>query len=199
MDDKGKLEVEPKFIDAIEALESTGNSANMMAAALLRKEISSHPQKDRSFHYLPYHMDSGFERTFLTEVLTLSEIESLNLEVYYNGDNAMTEFKIKCYKKTGRNWVYIGVYTPDFLIIQRQSGQIHKAVIVETKGEIYKDRFRDKRFFMETEFTKQNNKAFGYERFDYLYLEDVLSENERLSITRKKITDFFEEEKKNAN
>ena len=52
---------------------------------------------------------------------------------------------------------------------------------------------------METEFTKQNNRAFGYERFDYLYLEDVLSENERLSITRKKITDFFEEEKNNAN
>ena len=37
LDDNGKLKVEPKFIDAIEALESTGNSANMMAAALLRK------------------------------------------------------------------------------------------------------------------------------------------------------------------
>lgn len=199
LDDEGKLEVEPKLVDAIEALESTGNSANTMTAALLRQQISSHPQKDRSFHYLPYHMDSGFERTFLTEVLTLPEIESLNLEVYYNGDNAMTEFKIKCYKRLNRKWVYIGIYTPDFIIIQRQRGQIHKAVIVETKGEIYKDRFKDKRFFMETEFTKQNNRAFGYERFDYLYLEDVLSENERLSITRKKITDFFEEEKNNAN
>ena len=134
-------------------------------------------------------------------MLTLPEIESFNLEVYYNGDNAMTEFKIKCYKKLNSKWIYIGIYTPDFLIIQRQNGQIYKAVIVETKGEIYKDdpKFKDKRIFMETEFAKQNNRAFGYERFDYLYLEDVLPENERILITRKKIVDFFEEEKKNAN
>lgn len=193
LDDEGKLEVNPKFVDAIETLESTTNAANMMAAALLRKQISSHPQKDRSFHYLPYHMGSGFELTFFTEVLTLPEIEKLNLEVYYNGDNTMTEFKIKCYKKLNRKWVYIGIYTPDFLIIQRQRGQIHKAVIVETKGEIYKNdpKFRDKRIFMEIEFAKQNNRAFGYERFDYLYLEDMLPENERILITRKKIVDFF--------
>ncbi len=201
LDDKGKRKIDPKIIDAIEALESTGNSANMMAAALLRKQTSSHPQKNRSFHYLPYHMDSGFELTFLTEVLTLPEIESFNLEVYYNGDNTMTEFKIKCYKRLHSKWVYIGIYTPDFLIIQRQKGRIHKIVIVETKGSIYKDdpRFRDKRIFMETEFAKQNNEVFGYERFDYLYLEDMLPENERILITRQKIVSFFEEEKKNAD
>lgn len=111
----------------------------------------------------------------------------------------MTEFKIKCYKKLNRKWVYIGIYTPDFLVIQRQNGQIHKAVIVETKGEIYKEKFKEKRIFMETEFAKQNNRAFGYERFDYLYLEDSLTENERILITRKKIVDFFEEEEKNAD
>lgn len=201
LDDKGKRKIDPKIVDAIEALESTGNSANMMAAALLRKQISAYPQKNRSFHYLPYHTDSGFEQTFLKEILTLPEIESLDLEVYYNGDNVMTEFKIKCYKKVNNKWVYIGIYTPDFLILQRQYGQIHKAVIVETKGEIYKNdpKFKDKRIFMETEFAKQNNRAFGYERFDYLYLEDIQPENERILITRKKIVDFFEEEKKNAN
>lgn len=200
-DDEGKREINPKIVDAIEALESTGNSANIMMAAVLRKQISSHPQRNRSFHYLPYHTGSGFEQIFLSEVLTLPEIESLDLEVYYNGDNAMTEFKIKCYKRLNNKWIYIGIYTPDFLIIQRQNGQIHKAIIVETKGKIYKDdpKFKDKRIFMETEFAKQNNKAFGYERFDYLYLEDVLPENERMSITRKKIVDFFEEEKKDAN
>lgn len=201
LDDKGKRKIDPKIVDAIEALESTGNSANMMAAALLRKQISAYPQKNRSFHYLPYHTDSGFEQTFLKEILTLPEIESLDLEVYYNGDNVMTEFKIKCYKKVNNKWVYVGIYTPDFLILQRQYGQIHKAVIVETKGEIYKNdpKFKDKRIFMETEFAKQNNRAFGYERFDYLYLEDIQPENERILITRKKIVDFFEEEKKNAN
>ncbi len=192
LDDEGKRKIDPKIVDAIEALEAAGNSADRMTAALLRKQISSHPQKDRSFHYLPYRVGSRFELKFLKEVLTLPEIERLNLEVYYNGDSTMTEFKIKCYKKVNSKWVYVGIYTPDFLIIQRQEGQIHKAVIVETKGGIYKDKFQEKRIFMETEFAKQNNNAFGYERFDYLYLEDMLPENERISITRKKIVDFFE-------
>lgn len=199
LDDKGKRKVDPKIIYAIEVLESMESPANQVMADSLRKQISSHPQRNRSFHYLPYHIGSGFELTFLTEVLTLPEIESLDLEVYYNGDNAMTEFKIKCYKKLNSKWIYIGIYTPDFLIIQRRNGQIYKAVIVETKGEIYKEKFKDKRIFMETEFTKQNNRTFGYERFDYLYLEDALTEDERISITRKKIVDFFEEENKNAN
>jgi len=120
-------------------------------------------------------------------------VESLDLEVYYNGDQAMTEFKIKCYKQSGNKWIYIGFYTPDFIIIQRKNGQIHKSVIVETKGEIYANdpKFKNKRKFMETEFLKQNNKAFGYERFDYLYLEDTMSENDRISATYKKITEFF--------
>lgn len=130
----------------------------------------------------------------MTETLALPDIEKLNLEVYYNGDKALTEFKIKCYKKTNGKWAYIGLYTPDFLIIKRQNGQIHKAVILETKGEIYREKFKDRLAFMETEFTRQNNKAFGYERFDYLYLEDTLPENERINITREKIKRFFREE-----
>lgn len=108
----------------------------------------------------------------------MDEIEDLGLEVYYNGDRAMTEFKIKCYKKNGSKWSYVGIYTPDFLIIKRKDGKIHKIIVVETKGEIYaKDpTFKDKKTFMETEFSKQNNTAYGYERFDYLYLEDTLPE-----------------------
>ncbi|MCM1259206.1 MAG: DEAD/DEAH box helicase family protein, partial [Roseburia sp.] len=122
LEDEGKLEVDPKHVEAIKVLESMGDLENMMAAARLRRQVSAHPQKDHSFHYLPYHTGSKFEQTFLAEVLTFPEIESLNLEVYYNGDNALTEFKIKCYKKTDRKWVYIGMYTPDFLILQRQNG-----------------------------------------------------------------------------
>lgn len=199
LDDQGKRKVDPKVVDAIEALESTGNSANVKIAASLRKQISSHPQRNRSFHYLPYDMGSGFEQIFFKEILTVPEIEMLDLEIYYNGDNAMTEFKIKCYRKENSKWVYTGIYTPDFLVLQRKNGQIYKAVIVETKGEVYKEKFRDKRIFMEAEFVKLNNKAFGYERFDFLYLEDTLSENERISMARNKIMEFFEEEKTNAD
>lgn len=107
----------------------------------------------------------------------------------------MTEFKIKCYKQNGGKWSYVGVYTPDFLIIKRKDGKIHKIIVVETKGEIYANdpTFKDKKTFMETEFSKQNNKAFGYERFDYLYLEDTLPEKDRLTLTHQKICEFFKE------
>lgn len=189
-DDKGKLTIDNKTAQLIKLAEETGQTAIVEA---LRAQTASHNNKDRSFHYLPYRTDSGFEQTFLKEVLSFDEIEKLGLEVYYNGDRAMTEFKIKCYKKTGGKWSYIGIYTPDFLIIKRKDGKIHKAIIVETKGSVYANdpTFKDKRSFMETEFGKQNNKAFGYERFDYLYLEDTMPDKERLNATHNAICSFF--------
>lgn len=189
-DDKGELKIDSKMEDMIHFLEQNGN-ADM--AATLRSQNTSHNNKDHSFHYLPYRTDSAFEQTFLKEVLSFDEIENSGLEVYYNGDRAMTEFKIKCYKKSGSKWSYVGMYTPDFLIIKRKDGKIHKIIVVETKGKIYANdpMFKDKKAFMETEFSKQNNCAFGYERFDYLYLEDTLSEKERLTMTYQKIKEFF--------
>ena len=176
----------------MELAEETGNTAIL---EMLRKQNSSHPQKDRTFHYLPYHTDSGFEQTFLREVLTFDEVERLGLEVYYNGDRAMTEFKIKCYQRLNGGWRYIGMYTPDFLVPQRKDSKIHKAIIVETKGGIYANdpAFKDKRTFMEMEFSRYNNQAFGYARFEYLYLEDTLPEAERIRQTHEKICGFFEE------
>lgn len=189
-DDRGKFEIKPDILATIQILEADGDTET---AERLRKKYSSHPQKDRSFHYLPYHTDSGFEQTFLQEVLPLPEVEKYGLEVYYNGDRAMTEFKIKCYKSTGHSWSYIGMYTPDFLIIQRRDGKIHKALIVEAKGKIYANdpTFKDKRAFVESEFLRQNNAAFGYERFEYLYLEDAMPDNERIVRTHEKICEFF--------
>lgn len=192
LDDKGKLKIDPKMEMTIQYLEESGNT---VLAETLRKQNTSHPQKNRSFHYLPYRTDSTFEQTFLSEVLGLDDIASLGLEVYYNGDRSMTEFKIKCYKNAKGKWSYVGLYTPDFLIIKRKEGKIHKAIIVETKGDIYKNdpAFKDKRTFMETEFAKKNNETFGYQRFDYLYLEDTLSEKDRIIKTHSKILDFFKE------
>lgn len=191
LDDNGKLKIDPKIQQIIDLSEETGNKEY---AETLRKKYSSHPQKDRSFHYLPYRTDSGFEQKFLSEVLALDDIVKYGLEVYYNGDGALTEFKIKCYKNSEGKWSYVGMYTPDFLIIKRKDGEIYKAIIVETKGEIYKNdpSFKNKKSFVETEFLKQNNQAFGYKRFDYLYLEDTLSESERIITTHNKICEFFE-------
>lgn len=189
-DDKGRLKLDPKMEETIRFLESNGNKE---MADKLRAQSSSHINKDRSFHYLPYHTDSSFEQTFLKEVLSFDELAKLGLEVYYNGDRSMTEFKVKCYKHKGSKWIYVGFYTPDFLIIQRKNNNIHKAIIVETKGDIYANdpEFKNKRKFMETEFLKQNNKAFGYNRFEYFYLEDTIPEISRLNVTFDKIRDFF--------
>lgn len=186
------MKVDKKTQQLIDLAIETGNDRIVLE---LQQRVSSHPNKNRSFHYLPYRTDSGFEQTFLREVLSFDIIEELGLEVYYNGDRAMTEFKIKCYKKTSGKWNYIGIYTPDFLIIKRKDGVIHKVIVVETKGQIYaKDPvFKDKKNFMETEFSKQNNAAYGYERFDYLYLEDTMPEKDRLTQTHQKICEFFKE------
>lgn len=189
-DDAGKLKVPAQLAETIANLEELGQ---MKMVEELKRQHSSYPNKDRSFHYLPYRTDSGFEQKFLGEVLTFGEVEQLGLEVYYNGDDTLTEFKIMCYHKSSGKWQYVGMYTPDFLIIQRRDGHIHKAIIVETKGKLYANdpKFKKKREFMETTFTKMNNKAFGYERFEYLYLEDALPENTRLSLTHDKICEFF--------
>lgn len=193
LDDQGKLKLDKKAQTMMELAQELGQTDVL---TMLRKKYSSHPQKNRSFHYLPYRTDSSFEQIFLREVLTFPEIEHLGLEVYYNGDRAMTEFKIKCYKRGGGAWQYVGMYTPDFLILQRKDGKIHKVMIAETKGEAYANdpKFKDKKAFVETEFLQQNNTAFGYARFEYLYLEDTLPERDRLVLTQKKICEFFEED-----
>lgn len=191
-DDSGKLKLNKTQLQMLELAKVSGNEEMIK---LIESQISSCPNKDRTYHYLPYKTDSGFEQVFLKEVLTFAEIEKYGLEVYYNGDDTLTEFKIKCYKSDGDKWRYVGMYTPDFLIIQRKDGKIYKAIIVETKGNIYANipTFKDKRSFMETQFIKQNNDKFGYKRFDYLYLEDTLPEKDRLLQTYAKIKKFFEE------
>ncbi len=192
LNDKKRFRVSPEIETTIRVLEETGNHE---LAESFRRQHSSHPQKDRSFHYLPYHTDSSFEQRFLEEVLAFDDLAVYDLEVYYNGDRAMTEFKIRCYRTADGKWQYIGMYTPDFLIIQRRNGKLHKVLIMETKGEIYANdpTFKDKRAFMDSEFIRQNNAKFGYERFAYLYLEDSIEPADRLTLTHEKIKEFFGE------
>lgn len=192
--DSGKLRLDKKTQQLLDLAEEAGQTA---IADQIRNQHTSHPMKDKSFHYIPYKTDSNFEQSFLEEVLTLSSVMEKGLEVYYNGDRTLTEFKIKCYKATNDKWRYVGMYTPDFLIISRKKDKIHKAIIVETKGKIYASdpTFKDKKTFMESEFKSKNNNKYGYERFDYLYLEDSMSEVERITETANAIDRFFKEDK----
>lgn len=190
-EDNGGNLLDSNTLAAIQALEAAGQHE---MANNLRKQKSSDANKDKSYHYIPYRIDSNFESDFLAKVLTLNSVQQKNLEVYYNGDGQFTEFRILCYKQNEKKqWGYIGQYTPDFLIIKRKNNEIHKALIVETKGEIYAndDTFKKKKSFVESEFLKANNDKFGYKRFYYLYLEDSLSDTERINKTNDLINQFF--------
>ena len=144
--------------------------------------------KDRTYHYLPYHFDSTLERDFFVDTaLTMRELEQQGLEVYYNGDRTITDFKIECYSEAAPGqWTYVGRYTPDFLLCQRgQDGTICKMLIVETKGEGYERNFRERNDFMRGRFLRDNP-----DFFDYLYLPEG-RQTEFAAMLRDKIRTFF--------
>lgn len=152
---------------------------------------------EKTLHYLPYYFaQSGFEKNFIQLVLEMNEFKNSNLEIYYNGDKSLTEFRIKAYKKERKNLKYLGLYTPDFIIIKRDiQNNINKILIVETKGKGYGQQqdFLDRRKYMNEIFLHKNNSAFGYKKFDYLYIEDTMSSGDIKRNIKEKINNFFKE------
>ena len=171
----------------IEELKAMG----VDVSALIKPKTDPYPERNQTYHYLPYRFDSGLEMRFLSEEI-LPLIKDKGLEVYFNGDDTLTEFKINCYAKSGNKWQYRGKYVPDFLLISRnEDKQIDKVIIIETKGEGFAAKFKDRLDFIQNEFVQKNNDAFGYKRFDFLYLEDTLSAEQRRKKTIHAINDFF--------
>jgi DNA polymerase III delta prime subunit len=151
--------------------------------------------KERTFHYIPYDFkQSGFEKSILEEALIFTDLN--NVEIYYNGEKYLTEFRIDCMEKqkNGR-WKKIGMYTPDFLLLKRNQTQIHKVLIVETKGSGFAEQsqFIGRLNFVENEFLKINNEKFGYSRFDYLYLSDADKQENNLNKLVNKAREFFKD------
>jgi len=147
--------------------------------------------RNKTFHYVPYNFSqSEFEETTFKDMLKLTSFKNNNLEIYYNGDRGLTEFKIKCYKKNASAWYYIGMYTPDFLILQRKDNKIYKALIIETKGSGYANdtNFNDKKEFVKTKFLEINKN-----RFDFFYIQDNENQNEALERLNNTIIDLFKE------
>lgn len=110
-----------------------------------------------SYNYIPYKMDSDFERNALEEMLKMSELRGL--EVYFSGykDSNLQSFWIQ---------TPVGVYTPDFLILKRdEKDEIAKVLIIETKGgSYYDDDFKRKEKFVKETFMK-HNPNFNFEVF----------------------------------
>lgn len=153
-------------------------------------------QKDKSFHLLPYNFDSSFESDVLNKTLQLKDFKEKNLEIYFNGERGLTEFVINCFAKKGQHWQNVGKYTTDFLILNRtKENKIHKALIIETKGEGFANdqSFIKKKNFVETDFLAQNNEKFGYQKFDFIYLEDSDPLNTNVGKLNSKINSFFNE------
>ncbi len=146
----------------------------------------------QTYHYLPYRFDSEFEIKYFSESL-LTIIRNRKLEVYFNGDDTLTNFQISCYKHKGdKDWQYLGKYIPDFLMISRDNeNKIKQVLIIETKGEGFAAKFKDRKEFMSTDFIERNNKLAGYQKFSYLYIEDTLKPDERDRRTLQAINTFF--------
>lgn len=175
-EDRGELGLSPQEKQALKILKETkGNEAIIKD---LESKATKTPHKDKSYHYLPYRTDSGYEREIYKEILSLDIFTPLDLEAYYNGDSHLSDFKIQVIKDSK----YIGFYTPDFLILQRQDKQIYKVLIIEGKGAHLSEVFADKKAFMQ-DFIKQNNQKFGYDKFDYLYLQDDIHKGDELKAT----------------
>lgn len=131
-------------------------------------DISSNQVYNRTYHYLPYHLDSPLEKEYFEDVISYLKTKG-KIEFYFNGDDSLTEFRIRCYTKRGRAWKLDGYYYPDFIMLTRNSDNtINKIIIVETKGEGFAGKFIPRRQFMDEVFIKLNNDKFGRERFQFL-------------------------------
>lgn len=192
--DKGKKHLKVEIQTTIDTLKALGNQEQTIQA-LLDSPDSYEPTdsniNDKTYHYLPYKFDSSFEISYFSDSLH-AIIRDKQLEFYFNGDDNLTDFKIRCYKKHGKNWSLLGNYTPDFLVISRdEQGAIKQILIIETKGEGFAANFAERRQFMEEEFVKLNNERFGYNRFSFLYIEDTMTPAEQDKKTITAINQFF--------
>lgn len=156
--------------DVVELLEAQGQ--HDAARKLLNEWV--HNEAQNTYQYIPYHFDSPFEREYYMLLMGCPEVQTYGLEVYYNGDRSVADFRISCLEERDGSWRNVGWYTPDFLVVQREGGSIAKTLIIETKGAGYggDERFLARRAFVERVFIPQNNAANDVGTFDYLLASD---------------------------
>lgn len=190
--DPGKMELLPEVKAVVEKMMAAGFSdtdIQMMVKDKLPKD--EYPERNQTYHYLPYRFDSNLEKEYFANGL-IPLMKDKQLEYYFNGDDTLTEFKIRCYRRVGKHWQYDGLYYPDFLVLSRDAeGRIDRICIIETKGEVYAAKFKERLEFMRDVFVPKNNEAFHRKRFQFLYLEDTISAEERMAKTLQMIKEFF--------
>jgi hypothetical protein len=167
-----------------------------MKEVLETTKTNFYPERNFTYHYLPYHFDSNLERNYFADQLIAllkgDSFKDLHLEVYFNGDDTISDFGVECYKQVEGTWQRIQHYYPDFLMLQRGSdGKARRVLIIETKGKVYEDSFNDKEAFMK-KFIRDNS-----DRFEFLYLKESQITKEHpnylLEETTQKIKSFFKD------
>ncbi len=193
--DPEKGDMPQEVYDAVEKMRKLGMPEEQVQTLLEFKGmgVDNYPERNRTYHYLPYRFDSNPEKEYFAQGL-IPMMKDRRLECYFNGDDTLTEFKIRCFRKVGRHWEYDGLYVPDFLVLSRDDGgKIDRICIIETKGKVYADKFKERLDFMENVFVKKNNEAFRRKRFRFLYIEDTLPPEKRTARTMQTINDFFKD------
>lgn len=192
-----KGELQPKDLEMIESMKQIpGIPQEAVEAARVGLESKlpkdPHPERLQTYQYLPYRFDSALELEYFTKALQVV-MKDRRLEYYFNGDDTLTDFKIRTYRKTASgHWMYDGLYVPDFLMVSRTpEGDIDRICIIETKGEGYAPKFKDRLKFMEETFVPKNNEQYGRQRFSFLYLKDTDGHEARVKKTIEMINEFF--------
>lgn len=191
--DKGEIPADKlKIIEQMRQIGATEQMIEMAMQGLMAGVPQDpHPERLQTYHYLPYRFDSNLELGYFTQALK-GIMHERKLEYYFNGDDTLTDFKIRCYRRHGKHWQYDGLYVPDFLVLSRTpEGTIDRICIIETKGEGYAAKFKQRLGFMQDVFVPRNNEKYGRRRFSFLYIEDTTTPEERIQKTMTMINDFF--------
>ena len=185
--DTGKLS--PEEENLVRQLEEQGFTE--AAESIRSNKLGS--EALNTFQYIPYRFDSPFERDFYEIMMGLPQIEKYGLELYYNGDKSVADFRIDCFQERGGSWRKIGWYTPDFLLVQRVGDQLKKVLIIETKGAGYskEEHFLARKAFTEQVFVPKNNAFFHQERFRYGLFIDSLAKDDIRATAETLLDDFF--------
>mgnify|MGYP002853768467 FL=1 len=162
---------EREFVDYLRQKGDVEKADRMERRFLEDHQLSTDARhKDATYQYLPYRFDSDLERDFFRHLL--ASVQKQHLEMYFNGDEQFTSFIIKPYKVKGNDWEALQQYVPDFLVLsRREDGSIDRVLIIETKGQLYADSFKDKRDYMTGTFLELNSNREGLPEFRFLYLE----------------------------
>lgn len=191
-----KGEIPEEKLQMIEQMRQMPGMSEAMIQTAMKGILSEvphdpHPERLQTYHYLPYRFDSNLELGYFSEALR-GIMHDRQLEYYFNGDDTLTDFKIRCYRRHDSHWQYDGLYVPDFIVMSRTpEGAIDRICIIETKGEGYAAKFKQRLEFMRDVFVPRNNEKYGRRRFHFLYIEDTTTPEQRIQQTMQTIDEFF--------